>query len=449
MESISRMTLPILCKLFHYSVSVICIFILLTSKLLAQSPLTEIEYYEDNTSTNQISYFDNRFRLDSQLDEVTFVFYRVSGSAPVILVRPDGTKIKINQHEEDRVTWYEDKTYDLVKIKSPMAGPWQVIGNVLPNSKIMLVTDVTMEVEPLPSLILSGETLKLKAKLSNGGKEIKNSGFREVVQLNVQMFSSNNALYDNFAAEPVKLTSFLDDGRGLDEKPGDHIFTGEFNLAVSPGEWIPEYFITLPTFERKLIQDPIILHPYPVEPSVVASTEKSMPHKLTLTIDNEFVNAESLLFQGKIVYPNEEPKSFSLTEFTKTIELKKRIVHFDNIDIGVHSIEVDVFGETIDGREFRLTLPEFTFNVAAPEIVDESDDEQLVSSEEQRLMEEIRQQALEAERKLAELKAQKEKEQEERDFMKMMIIIIGNVVLFIIAIIGFFLYRRKLKKNSA
>ena len=36
----------------------------------------DIEYYDDDNITNQIPYFDNRFRIDEQLEEVTLLFYR-------------------------------------------------------------------------------------------------------------------------------------------------------------------------------------------------------------------------------------------------------------------------------------------------------------------------------------------------------------------------------------
>ena len=94
----------------------------------AQQLPAEIEYYNDDNVTNQIPYFDNRFRIDAQLDEVTLLFYHKNGAQPVILVRPNGSKLNINNYPEDKVQWFDDSTFDMIKIKSPMIGPWQVIG---------------------------------------------------------------------------------------------------------------------------------------------------------------------------------------------------------------------------------------------------------------------------------------------------------------------------------
>ncbi|NQZ10752.1 MAG: hypothetical protein HRT35_26670, partial [Algicola sp.] len=38
---------------------------------------------------NQLPLFDNRFRIDHEVKEITLLFFRRSGSPPVILVRPD------------------------------------------------------------------------------------------------------------------------------------------------------------------------------------------------------------------------------------------------------------------------------------------------------------------------------------------------------------------------
>ena len=76
-----------------------------------------VDYYKDNNTVNQIPYFDNRFRIDSELEEITMIFYRKSGSTPVILVRPDGSKIRVNSFDVDKVQWYDDRTFDIKKIK--------------------------------------------------------------------------------------------------------------------------------------------------------------------------------------------------------------------------------------------------------------------------------------------------------------------------------------------
>jgi Tfp pilus assembly protein PilX len=53
--------------------------------------------------TNSIELLRNRFHIDYNVDEVTMVFFREYGSAPVVLVRPDGSKIFQGRLDEEKV----------------------------------------------------------------------------------------------------------------------------------------------------------------------------------------------------------------------------------------------------------------------------------------------------------------------------------------------------------
>ena len=195
----------------------------------------KIDYYRVDNITNQIPYFDNRFRIDAQIEEITLLFYRKHGSAPVILVQPDGTKIKVENYDKEQVDWYDSQTFDMIKIKRPIPGPWQALGNIVPESQILVVSEVKMEVEPLPPILLAGETVKLTAQLYNGEFAIDEPMFEDVVTIDVDFFSTNNQDYDNFGADLIRLTTFRDDGRELDEYANDSKFTGEFELTIAPG----------------------------------------------------------------------------------------------------------------------------------------------------------------------------------------------------------------------
>lgn len=379
--------------------------------------------FSENNNLNQIPYFDNRFRIDAQLDEIKLLFYRVHGSVPIILVRPDGSKININNYPKDSVEWHDDSTFDLVRIIKPMPGPWQALGDILPESKIMVITDVQLSVEPLPDILLAGETLKVSAKVFNGDVVIDAPEFRHVVHLDVDFFSTNNAAHDNFGAVPVKLTSFRDDGRILDEYAGDNIFTGEFNLNFASGEWLPIYLVKMPMASREVRLKPVMLYNVPVTLSAETTLEEGGFHKIHFVIDNSHVKPDSFIFQGKITYPDRQVESFSIAQ-GKGVE---RIKELAFIESGFHRINVSAFGETKNGREFRLVIPEFTFNVEAEQADmsegDPATETALSYEEKAQRSAELVAQKLEEERVLREALA-KEKQQQSINLIILMILII-------------------------
>jgi len=403
---------------------------------------TTLKYHSDNV-TNQIPYFDNRFRIDAELDEITLIFYRKRGSKPIILVRPDGSKLRINNFDHEKVQWHDDSTFDFIKIKKPMPGPWQAIGDILPDSQILIVSDVKIEVAPLPELVLEGETLKIVGKLFNGKEAIESPRFRNVVNLNVHFYSTNNSFYNNFGANSIKLTSFRDDGYNLDEYANDNIFTGEFILDFVPGEWQPVYLVKLPMVTRELRQKPIILHETPISIDVERSELETIPHTMTLTIDPSYVDPDSLIFQGKITFPDKQVEPFSITEGQGETR-EKEIPYTEG---GLHRINMSAFGKTNTGREFRLTLPEFSFNAKAdinellPTIIAVEGSEQVQLQIEQQMLAEK-----EAASVYAKL-AQQEAEAQAKENMQTMIIIgVSNAIIIIIAMVLFVVMRKRKAK---
>jgi len=405
---------------------------------------SSIKYYQGDTTINQIPYFDNRFHIDAELDEITLLFYRRRGSRPIILVRPDGSKLRVNNIDQIKVRWHDDSTFDLIKIEKPMPGPWQAIGDILPESQIMVMSDVRIEVDPLPEIVLSGETLKVVGKLFNGDEPINTPHFRNVVKLDVHFYSTNNADYENFGADAVKLTSFRDDGRDLDEYAADGLFTGEFRLDFAAGEWQPLFFIKLPMATRELRQKSLVLHEHPITISVEVSENEDNPHSMTLSIDPTYVEPNSLLFQGKITFPDKQVETFSIMDEQQG---ETRIKDIQNTEPGVYHINIDAFGRTTSGREFRLTIPEFSFHVKAINnnflmtTIDENSVEKTVS------IDRVKKLLADREAELAQANIEQEEADEEEKMHTIIMIASGNSVIIAIALVLFFVMRKK--KNKA
>ena len=418
------------------------ITLLASSFSIAQTSTPKVEFVKPDNVTNQIPYFDHRFRIDAELDEITLLFYRRSGAPPVILVRPDGSKLKIQNAPPEKVEWYDDRTYDLIKIIKPMPGPWQALGDIQPNSQIMVVSDVRIEVEPLPEIVLSGETLKVTGQLFNGDKAIDTPTFKDVVTLDVDFFSTNNSAYDNFGALPISVTTFADDGYELDEYANDSIFTGEFVLDFAPGEWIPIYQVKLPMAIRELRQKPIILQKTPVTITVDKASAEGQFHKLSLNIDDSFVDPDSMIFQGLVTLPDKTDVEFSILEGSG----KTRIEDIEFTEAGVHRVKVNAYGKTTEGREFRLVVPEFSFNVdhQVGEVLEKSDNKDVENVTDQVIKQK------EESAKQLELELEQAKMEQDQKQQQMYIIIgAGNLAILLIAVIGFFVFRWRKKKASS
>ncbi|WP_018981449.1 TIGR03503 family protein [Salinimonas chungwhensis] len=311
---------------------------------------------------NSIKLLQNRFRIDHKVDEITMVLFREYGSAPAVLVRPDGSKIYQSRAEEEGVIWYDDATFDMVTIKNPVPGPWQAVGQIKPESRIMVLSELRLHAEPLPQTIFSGEIVKQTAHLTNGDEPINQPGFRDVVELDVEFISTNNPNYDNFGADNTIIATFTDNGKGMDERPRDGVFTGQFNLSVPAGEWTPVFRVTTPMYTREQVDGNLMLFPNPVNLDVMLAQGEENYHTLSIDVNREHVDIQSILVDGKIRYPNGDIQNFSLTEPSPSVRTQRILA----LDQGQFTVKLTVYGQTTNARDFILDVPAYTFEVLPP-----------------------------------------------------------------------------------
>ena len=331
----------------------------LNNQIVDTSPLTDL----GDSYTNSIKLLQNRFRVDYNVEEITMVFFREYGSAPVVLVRPDGSKLFQGRVDEEKVQWFDADTFDMITIKNPVPGPWQAVGQVLPESRIMVLSNIELHAEPLPNVLFAGEILKSTAYLTNNGKPIENKQFRDVVELDIEFKSTNNPNFGNFGTGDQSIATFQDDGRGMDERPGDGVFTGQFNLKIAAGEWKPVFRVITPMYTREQEGKPTVLHDNPVSIDVEMNGGEDGYHKIIIDVDRELVDIESLLVDGKVKFPNTDMQNFSLTEGGSEPR-EHLIVAYEE---GVFRVKVTAYGTTVDGRDFILDVPEFSFVAEGPE----------------------------------------------------------------------------------
>lgn len=334
------------------------------TKAKAPAEKQVITELKDIAGTNSIPLLGNRFRIDYAVDEVTLVFFRKKGAPSVVLVRPDGSKVYARTAKDNGMQWFDDKTYDLIKMTKPTPGPWQAIGEILPESRIMVLTDIGLDVDALPKDLMVGEIFKVTARLSNGGKPVNVKDFRDILQLDVLLFSTQKPGYDNSNATVLNFATFADDGKNYDERPRDAIFTGEFNLKVPAGEWLPKYLVKTPLYTRELMQDPVLVVRTPIKTESVESLTPDEPHQVIYQVTEGPVNPDTLIVQGRLRYPNGEVQSFSLGEQ----QGDKRVLRVANAGVGTYRIEQMIFAKTKNGRDVVISLPEYTFAAVGPKI---------------------------------------------------------------------------------
>ncbi|MCE9678809.1 TIGR03503 family protein [Shewanella sp. AS1] len=311
---------------------------------------------------SQASELKNRFRIDHMVDELTLFIQREYGSAPVILVLPDGSKWYQSRHPES-VKWVDGLSGDMVTISSPMPGPWQLLGQIVPGSKISKVSKLAIDLDPLPQPLYQSERLKITARLMGDEQRVRMPGLDYLIDWSVKFISQHRADEENFAAGSFNVGSYKDNGQGLDERPDDGIFTADINLHQPWGHYRLQVIADNLIFSREIDLD-FELKPLPIEVELLEpDNPQSGVWQLRLKVDESELNLADTHFDFELLGPAGVQQALPLG----ALSAGESLINLPNVsELGSYRIKGSAVSTTTSGREVVLTLPEQFFSLSPP-----------------------------------------------------------------------------------
>lgn len=362
------------------------------------------------------SELKNRFRVDHMVSSMTLLIQREYGSAPVVIVLPDGSKWYTNRHPET-VKWVDGMTGDIIYIESPQPGPWQLVGKVVPGSKIKRISKLEIEVQHLPQPLFQGEEIKVVAQLMGDAERVRMPGMDYLVEWTTHFVSKHRAGDENFAAGDIIVGSYKDNGEKFDEIPDDGMFTSDINLKQPWGEYDFVVHARNNVFERQ-VSFPFTLSPRPVNAEVITPEDPLTGQwKIMLHADSSVLQLAETHFSFELVGPAGLQLPLVLHGLSQSdVELDLPPV----TEFGSYRIKGSVATTTVSGREIVLDLPELFFNLVQPPEPPPSEEE------------------------LAAVAAQKAAEEEalaKQDAMFWIITV--NAVLLLLGIVGLIVWRKR------
>ncbi|HCG5948708.1 TPA: TIGR03503 family protein [Vibrio parahaemolyticus] len=385
-------------------------------------------------SESAMSLLDNRFRVDPTIEQITFLVYREQSSQPVVLVRPDGKKYYA-WGSYDNVRWYQEPSLDIISVDNPMPGPWQAVGKVTPKNNIRLISHLKLSTDVFPNRLYNGEALKFTARLTSDDKPLVLRDFLDRVNLRVtftKFVENEDELIKEAQPVPMIIGEFSDDGRGLDEQAGDGVFTVQLPIEVEPGKYRARITSGNGVFLRAQEQV-ILVYPNPVSRTFIQSRSPEKPHQLVVS------GEQGMIAPGSIAVNVEQnaPDGFiTYSQGQVSQDGMKTTLNLDNDpELGKYSWRGEIFAtDFATQRALVFPIQEQTFSV-----VDEVDLEAARIAKEAELAEQRR---IEMEKRIiAEREAERKR--------SMIIIAVGNVVMLLIAIVAWIVWRKLKAKRQA
>lgn len=215
--------------------------------------------------SEQVPLRNNRFVVDSSINEFTALIFREVRDESITLIGPD-EKIYFSDSTSGDIKWYRADNYDLITVKNPLAGEWQIGGSQnspASENRVTIISNLNLRVAPMPHNLAVGDQSELIFQLEEKGKTVTRAEFLSLLSVNAEL-----ELLDGETRRSVWKKNPL-----LDSPPADGIYTVPLPPFESDGLHTFTLLIDGKSFTRKYTHDFIIRPQIKSEPAV--ATEES------------------------------------------------------------------------------------------------------------------------------------------------------------------------------
>ncbi|MEI6896421.1 MAG: hypothetical protein V5786_02830 [Psychromonas sp.] len=369
---------------------------------------------------NDIPLLDNRFRIDPEIDQITFIFNHSNAPQRVILVQPDGHKIHQQQHSSN-IAWVTTRGETIVTVQNPMAGPWQAIAKLDGENRIKIISKVRLEVNKLPLKLYAQEYITTHATLYEGNKLLKKMSYLHNAQLSISLIGDAK----------TKMALYQDDGRHYDQLAFDGELTTRLFVDLHPGRYLLSIGTKNDVFIRNVNKDAVVF-PSPINYSITSLKDEVT---ISFAMDSDEIETNSVSIQGVIKNAEDEVLSQIIIHNRDRIPDRNEMVRTYKLPYQVYTFSGKAYATTLTGREIELQLPDAIFELIKPFKMPEINKSEAVATQLQQI---------------ADTEQIIEETTSSSLFSNLwvLIAIFANLLLLIVAIIFFMLRRRKRKKQQ-
>ncbi|NNM01127.1 MAG: VWA domain-containing protein, partial [Gammaproteobacteria bacterium] len=152
---------------------------------------TFLRMFEQAAPREGLPLDGNKFTVDSSIAELTVLAFSANPEDPVRLGLPDGSVNSLADHPEN-MRWRREAGYELITVSDPATGEWQLHAATDPDNRVLIVTDLKLQVSDIPTNMLHGETNEIVASFVDGGTPIERTDFLELAELTVNWGAAEN-----------------------------------------------------------------------------------------------------------------------------------------------------------------------------------------------------------------------------------------------------------------
>jgi len=308
-----------------------------------------LHLFEQSVHRDTLPLKDNRFQVDASVKELTLLAFHASGAPPTRLLAPSGKRFDANNAPAN-VRWHHEAGYDMVTIEKPEPGRWQLQANSDPDNRVMIVTNLKLQVSDLPNNILSGEHFPLKIRLTEKGQTITRQDFLHLLAFRVTQKSRGKS---------VREWTLRDNGMGEDVTANDGVYTLGIGPGLPAGEQTFAIQVDGKTFQRQVLESVNVYdHAFDVSPDPLPPG-KGYGFRITVKPKLTWIDPKSLQIGAMVSDPTGTVRQMSAVP----TDGGAWAVNLTKLDPKTsYTASLEVTGKTVNGRPIDVKLAPVTLN---------------------------------------------------------------------------------------
>lgn len=333
-----------------------------------------LQVFDQAVPLEEAIFDGESFVVDSSIEEFTALIFRQPNAKKTEIQSPDG-QLYHQESNDPLVSWHHTDQYDMITISQPLEGEWKVSADLESQSRVTVVSDLSIAVTTMPTNIALDETVETTLALKEANTTITRLEFLGLLDIDVAVTGDNDKAWSQRISQNLV--------------PEDGLFPAVLNQFDQEGQYNVVFTVDGKSFKRQYTHQISVRTPFLVEvnPSVGNEKDKFI---VTVTPQSNTINRAQTTIEGSLTDPSGKRQllPFIITEddaWMLMVNTEEKGEYLLSITVKTASgepiaLETIRLSQSANGNDFAIEEPKENIEppeeeVTETELVEEADNE--------------------------------------------------------------------------
>lgn len=297
-----------------------------------------LRIFDQAVPVERVPLDEEGFLVDTSVKEFTALIFRKDDLAKTTIADPNG-KTYESTDPQNNVNWYRTKNYDLITVQQPPAGKWKVITPMAPDSRVTVVSNLSLQVNPSSNNIKPNQALSLTYEFTEAGKIITKPEFLSLLSADILVAHQGDNAYRQ---ETIN----------QDMIPENGVFHYSLDGIAEVGDYDLKLMVDGKTFRREFTHHfSVVDKNFRLEQSLKEEVDKkTYSYKVIADldlVDPEKTTAKAIIKNSR---QNDMEKDLSI------VGNDQWQLNFTPVEIAKYTLSFEMNGAGLDGAPIQETL---------------------------------------------------------------------------------------------